>query len=855
VDSRHLSSWKWRWVAIGCSLAPAIATAHSPHHVISDLATAAVTETEAETFILITDQVFRSDEQGASWKNLVNGLNNQYAFTDVEMSPDYASDGVVFLASSGDGVYRSSNHGESWLKINSGLGRTDIRSLSVSADFASDQRVLAAASSGGAWRSTDGGDSWHLVLTENVMIGEFAEATGRQEPNVVYAGDADGNIWRSDDNGKLWEIISTLPDAGSITSIAAMNGKILVGTEKAGLHRLTIDETATERLRLPVSEEQVRCRDSGQDGSTSDNHITSVTFEPLSETRRRLLVTTWYGALFVSDDGGATWATWRTGLSCDSQANRMSQAHFSGAAITRFENGKKIYWLGAFDGLFRSTYPFSSWKQRETLPLGLIKGMAVTGGRDLAAEVAVSTYGGGFYLVDVTSGDWVIGNKGLITTRLTGLGFSPSFGRDGVIYAGASRRLLRSSDRGHSWQPIELERPGFGRRVLNKLNSLGLSTDWLDSSEGHGRGPVYPTQLVALPGVDPGRVLIATRYHGLIMYDVAADSIERVWSDTSKVMYSLVISPQFERDKTIFSSIRGEGLFRSEDGGRSWLAVNTGLDFVEGWQQNRRRGDFRRDVQIAISPNFSDDGIVFAGSPAGNGLYVSRDRGSSWSRIDSEFGASPSPILVISVSPNFKTDGSLTISVKGRGLFRSTDGGKSFVSNGGHLIDANASIEYLEYSPAFETDRTVIAASDEGLFVSIDEGLTWQSMARPVRYEDMRNVVRFGDGWQRKSGPQFSASTETVTSGRDGLVTVDFVGSGIRWIGSRGPDYGVAQVYIDNKLVETVACKAASVERLSEVFTIQGLPFGPHTIEVRVNPGEDSVGHGKVAVDAFDVLP
>jgi hypothetical protein len=128
-------------------------------------------------------------------------------------------------------------------------------------------------------------------------------------------------------------------------------------------------------------------------------------------------------------------------------------------------------------------------------------------------------------------------------------------------------------------------------------------------------------------------------------------------------------------------------------------------------------------------------------------------------------------------------------------------------------------------------------------------------MDRPVRYEDMRNVVEFGDGWERISGPDFSASTETATSGRDGLVTIDFVGSGIRWIGSRGPDYGVAQVYVDDELVGTVACKATSEERLSEIFAIQGLRFGPHTIEVRANPGGHSIEHGKVAVDAFDVLP
>jgi len=770
------------------------------------------------------------------------------------MSAKYGSDGIVFLASSGDGVYRSSTHGDSWIKADAGLGRLDIGHLSISGNFVRDNRVLAAAISGGVWRSADGGGSWHLALSENVRIGSFAEVGGDQGKEIIFAGDADGNIWRSDDNGRLWEIIFTIPDAGAITGIAIAGANILAGTERAGLHRITGDGKASKRLRLPAPEGQAECRDAEQAGAPGV-HITSVTVEPYLESENRTFVTTWYGGVFVSDDGGSSWKIWQTGLSCDSQANRMNKPHFNGVEVAHFDTGGKVYWLGAFDGLFRSTAPFKSWTQMETLPLGLIKGMAVTGSEKRPTEIALSTYGGGFYLVDIGSENWVIGNKGLITTRLTGLGFSPDFANDGTIYAGASRRLLRSTDHGRSWHPIELDRPGFGRRVLNKLNSLGVPTGWLSSSEGHGRGPVYPTQLVALPGNQAGRVLIATRYHGLIAYDAMDDSIEPLWSDTSKVMYSLVISPDFVRDRTIFSSIRGEGLFRSVDGGKSWHEINSGLDFVENWKNNRRRGDFRRDVHIAVSPSYAEDATIFSGSPAGDGLYVSKDSGSSWQRVDADFGLSPAPVLAIAVSPEFETDQSLLVSVKGSGLFHSEDGGKSFESTGGELIGLNASIEYLEYSPVFASDKKVIAASDEGLFVSADHGSSWRMVPRPVRYEDMRDVVHFSGDWQRSSGSNFSASTETATSARNSHATVRFVGTGVRWIGSRGPQYGSADVFIDQEFVGSVSCKADDLQFLSEVFTIDGLSFGSHIVEVRANPGKAASGLGKVAVDAFDVLP
>ena len=125
-------------------------SAHSPHHVITDIATAPTGAGSADVFILIMDQIMRSDGSGASWKNLVHGLNTQYVFTSVAVSPAYAADHTVFLSTSGDGVYRSLDGGETWKPINAGLGHLDISSLSIVADGAGDFSVLAASASGGA---------------------------------------------------------------------------------------------------------------------------------------------------------------------------------------------------------------------------------------------------------------------------------------------------------------------------------------------------------------------------------------------------------------------------------------------------------------------------------------------------------------------------------------------------------------------------------------------------------------------------------------------------------------------------------------------------------------------------------
>ena len=78
-------------------LACPLAIAHSPHDLITDVESAPLGAAASHTYILNTDQVFRSDEQGAAWKLLERGLNNQYSFTSVVVSPTYAEDGTLFV--------------------------------------------------------------------------------------------------------------------------------------------------------------------------------------------------------------------------------------------------------------------------------------------------------------------------------------------------------------------------------------------------------------------------------------------------------------------------------------------------------------------------------------------------------------------------------------------------------------------------------------------------------------------------------------------------------------------------------------------------------------------------------------
>jgi photosystem II stability/assembly factor-like uncharacterized protein len=828
---------------------------HSPHHIITDVSVSPTSGPDGQAYILITDQIFRSDKTGDVWKLLENGLNNQYAFTSVVISPGFESDGTVFVSSAGDGVYRSTERGESWSKFNNGLDSLDIASLSVSADYERDHRILAAAESGGVWRFNDAENRWRMVLTENVRVADFSEAMTPDGQSIVFAGDLGGGVWRSDDSGLLWELVYEFPNGLAVNSIASYSGDVFVGTREDGLYHsrdsgrsfLKVDEFQAQRLS--------NCRGRELEQPVNDPYITSIMISADNADDPRVFVTTWFGGVFVSDDLGQSWSTWNEGLSCDQQADDLSVAHYRRVIKDTSATGLPVYWVAAFDGLFRGTGDNAQWQQLETLPLGQIKGMAVGGGTDRFPAIALATYGGGFYLTEDAGSNWTIGNKGLKTTRLTGMSFSPNYETDGVIYAGAFRELLRTSDRGQSWQGINLDPPSFGRRIVNKLRSWGMPSSWFSSSDASSRYPVYPTFIVMPPDRKNDRVLFATRFHGVMSYEHASGDIASVWGGTDKIMNSLEMSPAFAQDETMFASIRGLGVFRSEDNGANWTDANTGLHFLQRWSDSPDGGDFRRDVKLAISNDYRSDRIAFAGSPAGDGLYMTKDGGKQWSPVTGIPQFQPTPVLAIALSPEFGIDGTMLVSVKGQGVFRSEDYGLSFESIGDHLKARNISIELLEFSPNYANDQSVIAASDEQLLISRDSGATWEEVLRPVRYEDMRDVIKYEGSWEQRRSEKFSAMTDTITSGDNSSVQLRFVGGGVRWIGSTGPDHGIAQVYLDGELVETIDCYADAPGDLQTLFVTQNLKSGAHTIEVRLVPPTADRQAGVISIDAFDVLP
>jgi photosystem II stability/assembly factor-like uncharacterized protein len=170
--------------------------------------------------------VIRSLDGGKSWQNIKDGV--EFDAHSVAVMPDNPE---VVIATSGQGVYKSSNGGDSFVNSSQGL---DCHYMAQLVCHPARPKVLftAAASvpppfwrrpEGAAsafYRSENQGESWEKLsggLPDHLKAAPRATAGDPEEPNGFFIGMNDGTIWCSTDGGESFhQIVGGLPSISSI---------------------------------------------------------------------------------------------------------------------------------------------------------------------------------------------------------------------------------------------------------------------------------------------------------------------------------------------------------------------------------------------------------------------------------------------------------------------------------------------------------------------------------------------------------------------------------------------------------------------------------------------------------------
>ncbi|MAJ37239.1 MAG: glycosyl hydrolase [Flavobacteriaceae bacterium] len=183
------------------------------------------------------DGIYRSDDNGKSWKNM--GLNKSEHISKIIVHPDnsntiwVAAQGPLWSKGGERGVYKSTDGGSNWKQVlgnNEWTGATDLlidpRNPQVLYAATWDRHRTVAAYMGGGpgtaiYKSTDGGENWakiHNGLPRSNM-GKIGLAISPQNPDVVYAAieldRTKGGVFRSANAGGFWTKMSNTVSGGT----------------------------------------------------------------------------------------------------------------------------------------------------------------------------------------------------------------------------------------------------------------------------------------------------------------------------------------------------------------------------------------------------------------------------------------------------------------------------------------------------------------------------------------------------------------------------------------------------------------------------------------------------------------
>ena len=120
-----------------------------------------------------------------------------------------APKGVLFAGTSGGGIFRSTDRGDTWAPVNTGLRFEPGEGLSVRA-FAHKGGLIYAGASDALYASTDDGDTWHHVPIFGkrfVSVSDIMFVGAR-----VYVGTLNRGVWYSDDRDSWQPVIVTIGD-------------------------------------------------------------------------------------------------------------------------------------------------------------------------------------------------------------------------------------------------------------------------------------------------------------------------------------------------------------------------------------------------------------------------------------------------------------------------------------------------------------------------------------------------------------------------------------------------------------------------------------------------------------------
>ncbi|MBV6421056.1 MAG: hypothetical protein DAHOPDDO_02325 [Ignavibacteriaceae bacterium] len=247
--------------------------------------------------------VFRSTDYGDTW-------NLTLPPTILPFVDDFALDSIVrgnrnLYAGGQGGVYISKDDGINWQAINSGLENSEVRSLAVIPNE-TEGSILLAGTTEGIFRSSDNGESWAPSGLTNLKVYAITVFKDEADSTIILTGidreytNLSNCIFHSSDNGQSW-IESSSPTlwAGSFAIIPnETNGMNIFSGTYSSVYLSTNNGSDWTHISAGLNR-SVYSLATYLNGASGNNIFAGTIF----------------GGVFLSTNNGANWTAVNSGLS------------------------------------------------------------------------------------------------------------------------------------------------------------------------------------------------------------------------------------------------------------------------------------------------------------------------------------------------------------------------------------------------------------------------------------------------------------------------------------------------------------------------------------------------------------
>ncbi|MEP7011304.1 MAG: hypothetical protein ABJC13_13360, partial [Acidobacteriota bacterium] len=520
------------------------------------------------------------------------------------------------------------------------------------------ERLYAATDPAGAFRSSDGGLSWQPIGREFQSHSVRHLAVDPKHPEVVladvYSGNSNFQIWRSENGGT-----SFVPAARSPRSPIRLPLETL---------DLLYDATTPRAVFAATDGGIFRSVDGGSTWDSwalADLALRAIARNPAAPA-------VWYaatkaptgldGTIYRSTDGGLTWLpTPSTGGPVTDTPNSPDRLFFrAGALYAR--------WNGA---LYRSTDGAATWTlaaQLETLPAN---DFAFSPSGSIYAATATGVYssadGAHWSPPEVATTDQSSPGDSVASLALLPGGSVP----EAVIGAG-SRGIWRSPDAGTTWAAASrglVARRALSLAVLSNPQRSVLAS-FADGVYRIERGDDFWQRLPRTPGYE-APYLAADPHHPGRVYALGTNGVA-VSEDQGANWQTLAYIPY---DKVFFfrvDPVRPNVLYVGLEAGSGSEAIGFACKSVDGGVTWTEILSYQYLYDLTFDPAHPDLGYRVTSA----GLDKTTDGGETWTTLPNldPLGVHALPKSVV-FDPRTQA---VYVGTRDRGVFRSTNGGRSF---------------------------------------------------------------------------------------------------------------------------------------------------------------------------------